>query len=110
MLISLIAGAVDHMQKWFDCYDGPIDFSVHDVNIAAEETDLQHASDDEMNSFFAHVGLSPAQVKKVVVSENIDAAILESRFGVELWKYFIGLALLFAVAEMALGRESKDAS
>ena len=30
-------GAIDHMQKWFDGYDGPIDFSVHDVNIAAEE-------------------------------------------------------------------------
>lgn len=80
------------------------------VNIAPEETDLQHASDAEMNNFFGRVGLLPAQVKKVVVSENIDAAILESRFGVELWKYFIGLALLFAVAEMALGRESKDAS
>ncbi len=32
------AGAVDHMQNWFDGYDGPIDFSVHDVNITAEET------------------------------------------------------------------------
>ncbi len=25
------------MQKWFDGYDGPIDFSVHSLNIDAEE-------------------------------------------------------------------------
>lgn len=30
------AGTIEHMQKWFDGYDGPIDFSVHDVNIDAE--------------------------------------------------------------------------
>ena len=78
------------------------------VNIASDETDLRHASDDEVNKFFTSVGLQPGQVKRVVVSDNIDAAILESRFGIELWKYFIGLALLFAVAEMALGRESKE--
>ncbi|MEO8168638.1 MAG: hypothetical protein ABI623_10340, partial [bacterium] len=80
------------------------------VNIAPEETDLQHASDEEINTLFARTGLQPSQVKRIAVTEKIDAAILESRFGVELWKYFIGLALLFAVAEMALGRESKDDS
>lgn len=31
------SGAIEHMQKWFDGYDGPIDFSVHNVNIDAEE-------------------------------------------------------------------------
>ena len=31
------AGAIEHMQNWFDGYDGPIDFSVDDVNIDAEE-------------------------------------------------------------------------
>ena len=27
---------IDHMQAWFDGYEGPIDFAVHDVNIEAE--------------------------------------------------------------------------
>jgi hypothetical protein len=78
------------------------------VNIAAEETDLQHVTDDEANRFFAHVGLKPEQVKRLSSSDKIDIAILESRFGVELWKYFVGLALLLAFAEMAIGRESKE--
>jgi ketosteroid isomerase-like protein len=30
------ASVIEHMQKWFDGYDGPIDFSVHDLNIDAE--------------------------------------------------------------------------
>ena len=30
------AGAVEHMQKWFDGYDGPIEFTVHDFHIDAE--------------------------------------------------------------------------
>ena len=43
------AAVVEHMQQWFDGYDGPIDFSVHDVNIDANE-DLGFCS------FLYHVG------------------------------------------------------
>lgn len=40
---------VDHMQQWFDGYDGPIDYTVHDVQVSA---------DDELGfcSFLYHVG------------------------------------------------------
>jgi hypothetical protein len=31
---------------------------------------------------------------------------MQSRFGVELWKYFLALALLLVIAEMALARDS----
>jgi hypothetical protein len=78
------------------------------VNIPGEETDLTHASDDVQNAFLGRLGLKPEQVRHLSASEKIDATILESRFGVELWKYFIGFALLLAVAEMAIGRESKE--
>jgi ketosteroid isomerase-like protein len=43
------AGVIEHMQQWFDGYDGPIDFSVHDVNIDAD-------GDLGFCSFLYHVG------------------------------------------------------
>jgi ketosteroid isomerase-like protein len=43
------AGVIEHMQEWFDGYDGPIDFSVHAVNIDAE-------GDIGFCSFVYHVG------------------------------------------------------
>ncbi len=78
------------------------------VNVAKEETDLRHASDDELKQFFAQTGLKPEQWRQLPVAEKIDAAILASRFGVELWKYFVGLAIALALLEMIVGRESRE--
>jgi uncharacterized protein (TIGR02246 family) len=40
---------VEHLQAWFDGYDGPIDYSVHDVQVSAE-------GDLGFGSFLYHVG------------------------------------------------------
>ena len=40
--------------------------------------------------------------------KNIENTILQSRFGTELWKYFLILAILFALAEMFFAREKKN--
>lgn len=78
------------------------------VNVSLLETDLRHATADESEKLFTSVGITPEQIRPLPVSEKIDAAVLESRFGVELWKYFVGLALLLALAEMAIARTSKN--
>jgi len=78
------------------------------VNIAAEETDLRHASADELDAFLATLGLAPGQIRRIAPGENLETAVMESRFGVELWKFFILLALACALAEMALGRAPKE--
>jgi hypothetical protein len=87
--------------------EGELLFAVA-VNVAKEETDLRHVSDDEIKKFTARIGLNLEQVRQLAVSSKIDAAILESRFGVELWKYFVGLAIVLALLEMIVGRESKE--
>lgn len=78
------------------------------MNIAKEETDLRHASDDEVNRFTAGIGLKAEQVRRLATTTKMDAAILESRFGVELWKYFLALAIALALLEMFVGRESRE--
>ena len=79
------------------------------VNIAVEETDLRHASAEEVEAFLARLGVRADQVLFVAEGENLEAKVMESRFGVELWKLFVGLALACALAEMAVGRDAKAA-
>jgi hypothetical protein len=43
----------------------------------------------------------------VPVNEDPSGVILQSRFGSELWKYFLFAALLFALIEMVVGRSAK---
>ena len=43
------AATIEHLQQWFDGYDGPIDYSVHDVQVSA-------AADLGFCSFLYHVG------------------------------------------------------
>lgn len=78
------------------------------VNIAKEETDLRHASDDEVKNLTTAVGLKLEQVRRLAPTTKMGDAILESRFGVELWKYFVALAIALALIEMIVGRESKE--
>ncbi len=40
---------VEHLQAWFDAYDGPIDYAVHDVQVSAQ-------GDLGFCSFLYHVG------------------------------------------------------
>jgi hypothetical protein len=47
--------------------------------------------------------------KFINVSKNEDPAkiVLQSRFGSELWRYFILLAIILAIVEMAIARNAK---
>jgi hypothetical protein len=73
------------------------------ANISPDETDLQPASSDQLEHFWKTLGLPPDRVIGVDASDRLPDVIEQSRFGVELWKYFAGLALLFALAEMMVG-------
>jgi hypothetical protein len=41
-------------------------------------------------------------------NSSIDTMVLQSRYGVELWKYFLIFALVIAVIEMLVARESHE--
>jgi hypothetical protein len=75
------------------------------ANIRASESDLRPITDEQLAAFWKSVGVNPGQARRLPAVTGIDKEILEARFGVELWKYFIGLALALALLEMAIGRE-----
>ena len=75
------------------------------VNIDQSESNLRPATAEQLSSFWQTIGVAPRQVRRLLASEKIDTVVLESRFGVELWKHLIGFAIILALAEMAIGRE-----
>lgn len=77
------------------------------VNLSPLESRLTRIEPKDLEQFLSLVGLTPEQVRPLNTAGSIDAEILQSRFGIELWKYFVLLALLFALAEMIVGREAR---
>ncbi|MFQ5798700.1 MAG: BatA domain-containing protein [Bacteroidota bacterium] len=80
------------------------------VNVDPLESDLRFIEEEKLKKFWNRYGVSPSAVRRVDLKENLERTVLESRFGVELWKYVLGLALAVAVAEMVIAREKKEKS
>ena len=80
------------------------------VNIDPGESDLRRATDSDQALFWEKVGVKNSRVIRVQSSENLETTVLESRLGVELWKYVIAFAIIIALIEMAVARESKSSS
>jgi hypothetical protein len=75
------------------------------VNIAPSESDLRQASEARLDEFWATLGIDQKMINTVASGGKVDTRVLESRFGVELWKYFLILAIACAIGEMIVGRE-----
>ena len=79
------------------------------INVDPAESDLRHATDKQVEAFWNRVGVKDSQVRRLNASDKLEATILESRLGIELWKYFLALAVVVALAEMIVGREPQSA-
>ncbi len=79
------------------------------VNIDPAETDLRPADKEQLQQFWKSAGIQPDAVTELAATQTLDKAVEQSRYGVELWKHFLGLALILALIEMAIGREPKRA-
>lgn len=73
------------------------------VNPDPAESDLTPIAMDELEHIIG--GGSIISIQKEQALANI---VTTSRYGRELWKYFIGIALLFLIIEMLLARESGE--
>jgi hypothetical protein len=78
------------------------------VNVDPRESQLTKATNEELARFWTSIGVNPDRVQHVPNLQKLDTAVMESRFGVELWKYLIGLGVLLALSEMAIGRVPKS--
>jgi len=79
------------------------------VNVPARESDLQAASAEAMTEFFEKSGVEAERIRWISAPGTVQETIHEARFGVDLWKHFLILALLLALAEMIVGRDRSRA-
>jgi hypothetical protein len=80
------------------------------VNIDPAESNGERAPFDEFAAMCERYGVDRNAITIVRDPETIDTVVLQSRFGVELWKYFLIGALVIALIEMMIARESKQAA
>lgn len=80
------------------------------VNVPASESDLRPVTEAELAAFWEHAGVPAANVRTVLPGASPAESIRQARFGVELWRHFLALALLIAIIEMAVARAAKRVS
>ena len=75
------------------------------VALPSREGDPDTLRQEDLPSLWSALGATGGSV--LDIEGNLEQAIRETRYGIELWRYFIALALLCALAEMLVGRERK---
>ena len=71
------------------------------VNVAARESELQPSPAESYENI---VG---GQMMALGRQDDVEAAVMESRYGRELWKLCLFIALALLLAEMLIGRVGK---
>ena len=76
------------------------------VNMLSMESNPEKASEKEILSYLNVINMEE-RYKYLKSTENISVFLQETRYGVELWKQLLLLALLLVICEMLLARNSK---
>lgn len=80
------------------------------ANMGSGESDLTPMTEEALQQAIGARMSNPENLRQLSPSgSDFGEAITQSRFGLELWKYMLALALLCAFAEMFVGRVPKTA-
>ncbi len=77
------------------------------VNIDPDESNTTPSNEKRREKMLMHLGIANNVVHTVHQPQEVQRIIIESRLGTELWKQFLIAALLIAIVEMFVARESK---
>jgi hypothetical protein len=78
------------------------------INIDPAESDPRHVTNEELAAFWKRIGMNDTQTQRLQATDRLEATVLESRLGIELWKYALALAVIVALVEMAVAREARS--
>jgi hypothetical protein len=78
------------------------------VNLDPMESRTQKSTSAEIGTLLWRLGIESGSVASENRIEDLGRTVLQSRFGVELWKYFLILALIVAVIELLVARSPKQ--
>jgi len=87
-------------------YSGSKLIDYAEVNINPDESILNYISNKDFETYLNKFHFS-GKIISLSTNEDFRSKIYQSRFGTELWKYFLILAFLFAIIEMMISKSSK---
>jgi hypothetical protein len=90
----------------YKVYSGSNILTEFSVNVDPHESVIKYLSNSEFEEYLKKINFKG---KFINVGKNEDPAkvILKSRFGSELWRYFLFIVLILALIEMAVARNTK---
>ncbi len=77
------------------------------VNVNPLESNGERATEEEFAAMAEQYGLAGKSVTFIRNADILESSVLQTRYGVELWKYLLIAALIVAVIEMIVAREAK---
>ncbi len=87
-------------------YSGERLIDYYAVNIDPRESELTILSNSEFESIMNNLGYE-GKIFSLKPQDDFRKIIYQSRFGTELWRYFLIIALVLALAEMFISKSSK---
>ena len=77
------------------------------VNLDRRESQTRKATSAGINTLLQQLGIEGSSVREANHAEDLGRTVLESRFGVEFWKYLLMLALIVGIIELLVARSTK---
>jgi hypothetical protein len=90
----------------YKVYSGSKLLNYFSVNHDPVESVLEYAAESELEDYLSKIGFE-GKLISLTPDTNYLKEIYQSRFGTELWKYFLIITLLLAIAESLLARSTK---
>ncbi len=76
------------------------------VNITPEESQTEK-DEKALAALLEWAGIEPSSVHVAQNAKELPRVVTESRYGLELWKHFLIAALIVAIAEMLVAKDSR---
>lgn len=95
---------------WYELKKAGETLLIVSVNIDTRESDLRLMEEEDLLQFCESIGISRASVASLTRETRVEEKVLQARFGTELWKYCIILALILTLIEMLVARDSRKAA
>jgi hypothetical protein len=91
---------------FYDFYTGSAILRSISVNINSSESDLKKITGSELDNFLKIYSLND-KFKEIQADANLTQVLQQSRYGIEIWKYLLFIALVLIFIEMLLAKDTK---
>ena len=87
-------------------YSGDNQIENISINNDPTESKTEYADESEFETYLDQINFAGKYIS-IDKEENISQKIMQARFGSELWRYFLLIAIILALIEMTIARNAK---